>query len=171
MTTVRALATAVAISLSSLAAHAQVASPVVASQVGPVQSMTTSDGVMLRFPSSGNGPACLFLHGGPGSGSEVIERLAGQELEQHFRMVYLDQRGSGRSGSDPKGNYSLERVIQDLEEVRERLGIKQWVVMSHSFGGIIAAAYARAHPDRISGLILVNSILNLPASMESTATQ
>jgi proline iminopeptidase len=84
-------------------------------------------------------------------------------------MVWLDQRGSGRSASDPKKDYSLARVVQDLEEVRSGLQVPKWVVVSHSFGGIIAAEYARKHPDRVSGLVLVNSILHLPASMESTA--
>ena len=131
---------------------------------------TTSDGVALAHTVAGKGAPCLFIHGGPGSGSEIVEKLAGGTLERQFRMVYLDQRGSGRSASDPKKNYSLDRVIQDMEELRANLKIEKWVLMSHSFGGIIATAYAQKHPDRISGMVLMNSILHLPASMESTAT-
>ncbi len=137
--------------------------------VAEVRTFTTSDGVRLVHKVQGNGPASLFIHGGPGSGSEVVERLAGEALEKHLTMIYLDQRGSGRSGSDARKNYTLDRVIQDMEELRESLKLKQWVLMSHSFGGIIATAYARKHPDRVSGMVLLNSILSLPASMESTA--
>lgn len=159
--------------LRTAALSALLMSGVAAAQKGaPVTgltSVTTSDGVALTANIAGEGLPCLFIHGGPGSGSEIVERLAGKTLERHFRMVYLDQRGSGRSGSDPRKNYALDRAVLDLEELRERLGIEQWVVMSHSFGGIIATAYARKYPDRVRGLVLVNSILNLPASMESAA--
>ncbi|UOQ73286.1 alpha/beta fold hydrolase [Hymenobacter cellulosilyticus] len=96
--------------------------------------------------------------------------MAGKTLEQSFQMIYLDQRGSGRSASDPAKNYAIERLVQDLEDVRQQLGLEKWVVMSHSFGGIIATAYASKYPERVQGLVLANSILNLPASMESTAT-
>ncbi len=68
-------------------------------------------------------------------------------------MIYLDQRGSGRSASATDKNYSLERVVQDMEELRAHLKIEKWVVMAHSFGGIIATEYARKHPERISGLV------------------
>lgn len=141
-----------------------------APQVANASSFTTSDGVPLAYTVAGTGIPSLFVHGGPGSGSEVIEKLAGPTLEPHFRMVFLDQRGSGRSGSDPKKNYALDRVIQDMEELRASLKIEKWVLMSHSFGGIIATAYARKYPERVSGMVLMNSILSLPASMESTAT-
>lgn len=135
-----------------------------------VSSFTTSDGVALAYTQSGQGIPCLFVHGGPGSGSEVVETLAGEMLGKHFRMIWLDQRGSGRSASDPKKNYALDRVVQDLEELRSNLKIDKWVLMPHSFGGIIATAYARKHPDRVAGMVLMNSILSLPASMESTAS-
>lgn len=131
-------------------------------------TITTSDGVKLYTKVAGQGLPCVFIHGGPGSGSQVIETLAGQGLEQHFQMIYLDQRGSGRSASDPRKDYTLARVVQDLEELRQQLHLTQWVVMAHSFGGIIATEYARKYPERVQGLVLVNSILNLPASMEST---
>ncbi|MCA1855062.1 alpha/beta hydrolase [Massilia oculi] len=133
-------------------------------------TVTTSDGVALAYTAAGQGIPCLFVHGGPGSGSEVVQRLAGEVLEKRFRMVYLDQRGSGRSASDPHKDYSLERVVQDMEELRASLKIDKWVLMPHSFGGIIATAYARKHPDRVAGMVLMNGILHLPASMESTVT-
>jgi len=157
---------------ASLVCSSAMAQPVTAAAapvLATASSFKTSDGVMLAHTVAGKGAPALFIHGGPGSGSEIVERLAGNTLEKHFRMVYLDQRGSGRSGSDPKKNYALDRVIQDMEELRESLKIKQWVLVSHSFGGIIATAYASKHPDRISGMVMLNSILHLPASMESTA--
>ncbi|PJJ52767.1 alpha/beta fold hydrolase [Hymenobacter chitinivorans] len=132
-------------------------------------TITTTDGVQLYTKVAGKGLPCVFVHGGPGSGSYAIEALAGKTLEQNFQMIYLDQRGSGRSASDPAKNYAIERLVQDLEEVRQQLHLDKWVVMSHSFGGIIATAYASKYPERVQGLVLVNSILNLPASMESTA--
>lgn len=152
------------------------ASPKLARRAGQTTSplpngtpiITTSDGVNLYTKVAGQGLPCVFIHGGPGSGSQVIETLAGKGLEQRFQMIYLDQRGSGRSASDPHKDYTLARVVQDLEELRQQLHLTQWVVMAHSFGGIIATEYASKYPERVQGLVLVNSILNLPASMEST---
>lgn len=133
-------------------------------------AIKTSDGVALFVKVAGRGYPCVFVHGGPGAGSYAVEALAGQPLEKKLQMIYLDQRGSGRSASDPSQNYSLDRQVQDLEELRQQLGLTQWLLMSHSFGGIIATAYAAKYPARVQGLILVNSILNLPATMESTTT-
>jgi proline iminopeptidase len=133
-------------------------------------SITSTDGVKLFVKVAGKGQPCVFVHGGPGAGSYGFENMGGNALENTFQMIYLDQRGSGRSASDPKQNYSLARVVQDLEDLRQQLHLEKWVVMSHSFGGIIATAYARAHPERVQALVLVNSILNLPASMEATTT-
>ncbi len=159
-----------ALCLSTFPALAQDTPAVHASALTNADSFRTSDGVALAYTVAGQGLPCLFIHGGPGSGSEVVEKLAGATLGKHFRMVYLDQRGSGRSPGDPKKNYALDRVIQDMEELRASLKIERWVLMPHSFGGIIATAYARKHPERVSGMVLMNSILHLPASMESTAT-
>lgn len=160
---------ALALCLASSPVLAQQAVPATAPAVQDAARFTTGDGVALAYTVGGKGLPCLFVHGGPGSGSEVVEKLAGEVLQKHFRMIYLDQRGSGRSASDAQKNYALDRVIQDMEELRTSLKIDKWVLMPHSFGGIIATAYARKHPDRIAGLVLMNSILSLPASMESTA--
>jgi proline iminopeptidase len=100
-----------------------------------VKHITTSDGVVLHVTVKGQGIPCLYLHGGPGSGSHWLEKFMGDSLEQYFQMIYLDQRGVARSGSPADGNYSMARMVQDFEEVRLALGIDQWLTMGHSFGG------------------------------------
>ena len=96
----------------------------------------TSDGVDLFVNVKGEGTPCLYLHGGPGSGSYWLEKFVGDSLEKHFRMIYLDQRGVGRSTSPADGNFSMERMVKDFEEVREALGIGRWITLGHSFGGL-----------------------------------
>lgn len=136
----------------------------------PANSSTpflTSDSVQLFVQVAGRGTPCVFVHGGPGAGSYAFEKLGGNKLEGELRMIYFDQRGSGRSASSPRKNYSMARMVQDLEELRQHLGLEKWVVMAHSFGGTIATAYATQYPQRVQALVLVNSVLNPPASLES----
>ena len=127
----------------------------------------TSDSVRLFVKISGKGVPCVFVHGGPGAGSYAFEQLAGRALEGSLQMIYLDQRGSGRSASAPGHNYRLDRQVQDLEELRQRLGLKQWVLLAHSFGGVIATAYAQRYPGRVQALILANAVLNPLTSLAS----
>ncbi len=125
------------------------------------QFITTSDGVKLYVNVKGTGLHCLYIHGGPGSGSYWMEKFMGDYLEKHFQMVYLDQRGVGRSSSPLDGNYSMERMTRDFEEVREALGISSWLVMGHSFGGMLQMSYVLSHPGVINGLIFINCTLSL----------
>jgi proline iminopeptidase len=105
--------------------------------LGQEKHITTSDGVSLWVDVRGEGPFCLYVHGGPGSGSLWMERFFGDFLEKHFTMVYLDQRGTGRSTSPADGDYSMQRMVSDFEELREALGVEQWLTLGHSFGGIL----------------------------------
>jgi len=95
----------------------------------------------------GKGTPCLNIHGGPGSGSYWHEKFAGDSLEQHFQMIYLDQRGVGRSTSPNDQNYSLDRMVKDFEEVRILLGIEQWLTLGHSFGGLLQMGYVISKPN------------------------
>ena len=113
------------------------------------REILTSDGVKLYVKVKGTGTPCLYLHGGPGSGSHWLEKFFGDYLEQHFQMIYLDQRGVCRSSSPKDNNYSLERMILDFEEVREALGIGEWLTLGHSFGGILQMAYSSQKNDSI----------------------
>ena len=126
--------------------------------------ITTSDGVKLYVKVEGNGTPLLYIHGGPGSGSYWFEKLSGEFMEQHFTVVYLDQRGVGRSESAQDQNYSLDRLTLDFEEVRKALGYESWLTLGHSFGGILQMGYAQRYPAAQKGMIMVNCTINLPQS-------
>lgn len=128
----------------------------------------TSDQVNLYVRIAGKGQPCLFVHGGPGSNSYYFEAMPSAKLiEQKLRMVYFDQRGSGRSDSALNNDYSLQRMEKDMEELRNALGIKKWLVMGHSFGGILMTNYANHFPSSVSGLMVIQGTLDMEASMKS----
>jgi proline iminopeptidase len=116
----------------------------------------TSDSVLLHVTVKGQGIPCLYLHGGPGSGSYWAQKFTGDIFENKFQMVYLDQRGCCRSSDPIDNNYSMDRMIQDIEEIRLALGIDQWIIMGHSFGGLLQIGYALRHPDVLKGMIMIN---------------
>lgn len=100
-----------------------------------------------------DGIPALFLHGGPGSGSQHFHRALFDP--NRFRAVLLDQRGSGRSHP----HLSLEanttpHLVADLERIREHFGIERWFLVGGSWGSTLALAYAQTHPDRVLGLVL-----------------
>lgn len=129
---------------------------------------TTSDSTQLFVRIAGQGKPCLFVHGGPGSTSYYYEANgSAQIIERKMKMIYFDQRGSGRSGSARNGDYSLARMVKDMEELRSLLGYNKWAVMGHSFGGILITAYAHQQPQSVSALLLIHGTLNIAYSMTS----
>lgn len=130
--------------------------------------IVTSDSVCLYINVRGTGTPCLYLHGGPGSGSLWLEEFMGDYLEKKFQMVYLDQRGVGRSSSPENGDYSMERMVKDFEEVRKALGIDTWLTLGHSFGGILQMGYVKACPEAHSGMIMINCTLCMQESFSGS---
>ncbi|RBQ03402.1 alpha/beta hydrolase [Pedobacter miscanthi] len=120
------------------------------------QIFVTSDSIKLAVKVAGNGPVCIYLHGGPGQDFLSFEKMGGAGLEKCLTMVYLDQRGSGHSQNAK--DYSLNRVVQDVEELRLKLGVKKIYLLSHSFGGVLAINYALKYPEHLSGMIMANTI-------------
>lgn len=110
---------------------------------------------VLYVEESGNprGIPVVFLHGGPGAGSQPWHRRFFDP--EKYRIVVYDQRGSGKSTphAELRGN-TTPRLVDDLEQLREHLGIEQWLVFGGSWGSTLALAYAEAHPGRVLGLIL-----------------
>ncbi|MFQ6550260.1 alpha/beta fold hydrolase [Aestuariibius sp. 2305UL40-4] len=103
-------------------------------------------------------PAVVLLHGGPGAGtSERLPRLFDPE---RWHIVTLDQRGSGRSRPHAGENLralhanTTDCLVSDLERLRSLIGVERWTVYGASWGTTLAQAYAHAHKDRVTGLIL-----------------
>ncbi len=100
-------------------------------------------------------PPVVFLHGGPGQGSEHFDALAGQFMERELRMVYFDQRGSGASERPASADYALATLVEDIEALRRALGVPKLALIGHSFGSVLALEYAAKYPDNVSHLIVV----------------
>lgn len=109
----------------------------------------------------------VFLHGGPGYNSYSFRKTAGARLAAHVPMVYLDQRGGGESERPWSGDYAVASMVADVEALRRALGVAQIIPMGHSYGGMIAAEYARAHPAHVAKLVLVDAAIDIPAAMTS----
>lgn len=118
----------------------------------------TSDHVKIKYKVSGKGEACFYIPGGPGQGYPSFELMGGNNLEKNMQMIYMDQRGSGESGTSE--NYHLDKMIQDIEELRQHHKLKKIFLLAHSFGGIIAVNYAKKYPQHTKGLILANVTLH-----------
>ncbi|MGV3656429.1 MAG: alpha/beta fold hydrolase [Chitinophagaceae bacterium] len=129
--------------------------------------ITTSDSVKLFVKRAGSGKPVLFIHGGPGSNSAYFEYSGGNMFEKDVQLIYLDQRGCGRSDNAANKDYSLQRIVKDFEEVRAALGIQKWTLMPHSFGGILATEYAYQHPQAIASMVYLNCTINVNESAKS----
>jgi proline iminopeptidase len=121
----------------------------------------------MYWEESGNrqGPAVLFLHGGPGAGATPVHR---RFFDPSFwRIVIFDQRGSGRS--TPLGEIadnSPDHLVGDIERLRQELGIARWVVFGGSWGSTLALHYAETHPERVRGLIMRGIFLCRPTEID-----
>jgi proline iminopeptidase len=72
-------------------------------------------------------------------------------------VVYYDQRGCGQSDYAKLGGYTIEQAVDDLDRLREALGLNRWVVLGWSYGGVLAQCYTARYPDEVAGLVLVAS--------------
>jgi proline iminopeptidase len=109
----------------------------------------------VYYEESGNpsGKPVVFVHGGPGGGSDPKHRRFFDP--KRYRIVLFDQRGCGRS--TPHANLednTTWALVSDMEKLREKLGIAKWQVFGGSWGSTLALAYAETHPDRVSELVL-----------------
>ena len=125
--------------------------------------LEVSGGHQLWVAEFGNpqGIPAVFLHGGPGSGCENYHpRFFDPEK---YRIILIDQRGSGKS----KPHASLEEnttqlLVDDLETLRAELAIDKWVVFGGSWGSTLALVYAETHPENVLGLVLRGIFLCRP---------
>lgn len=118
---------------------------------------------LLYVDESGNpeGIPVLFVHGGPGAGcGRYDRRFFDPEL---YRIVLFDQRGCGRSRphAELEGN-TTQKLVEDMEIIREHLGIDRWVLFGGSWGSTLSLVYAETYPERVLGMILRGIFLCRP---------
>ncbi|WP_165949943.1 alpha/beta fold hydrolase [Micromonospora sp. KC207] len=100
-------------------------------------------------------PTVLLLHGGPGADHAVFKpRMSA--LARWAQVIYLDQRGGGRSFRSTSADWNLRTWTNDVRTVCETLGVERPILLGQSFGTLIAMCYAIEYPDRTGGLILAS---------------
>jgi proline iminopeptidase len=114
-------------------------------------------GAIIYYVAIGEGPPLVLLHGGPGaSHTEFLPYLL--LLARRHQLVFIDERGSGRSQRlDRADLYTLHAMACDVDAVRYALGLRAIDVLGHSFGGILAQAYATEYPSAVRRLIVSSS--------------
>jgi proline iminopeptidase len=118
-------------------------------------NLKVSDLHTIHIEESGNpnGKPVIFLHGGPGGGIEPIYR---QYFDpEKWRIIIFDQRGCGKSTPHAElAENTTWELVDDIEKIREYLGIEKWVVFGGSWGSTLSLSYAITHPERCKALVL-----------------
>jgi proline iminopeptidase len=107
-------------------------------------------------PTMRENPVVLLLHGGPGF-DHAYFKPSPSALTGAAQLVYLDQRGQGRSARLPVESCTIEQMADDAATFCRTLGIERPTVLGHSFGGFVALHLALRHPDVVGSLILVDT--------------
>ncbi|MBP89604.1 MAG: prolyl aminopeptidase [Planctomycetaceae bacterium] len=100
-------------------------------------------------------PPLFLLHGGPGSDHSSFKTQCTANLRDSAQLVYVDHRGSGRSSEANPETHTLDNNIDDLEALRQHLGLERISILGSSYGGMVAQGYAIRYPQRTANLILV----------------
>ena len=130
--------------------------------IAPAQDATTAGtvptaDVVLHYTVRGRGAPVLLLAGGPGMSGDYMLPIAEQLGD--YRTIVLDQRGTGRSAMarlEP-ATMTLALAVEDVEHLRVHLGLESWTVVGHSWGGVLAMAYAARYPERVTAMVLTGS--------------
>ncbi len=133
----------------------------------PVQEgFVDAHGVLIYYTEVGEGDPLVLLHGGPGASHAYL--LPGLlPLARTNRLIFIDERGSGRSErlEDPNAN-TVSNMVEDVEAVRQALGLTHMNLLGHSFGGVLAQAYALRYQQNLSHLVLCSTFSSTKALNE-----
>lgn len=115
----------------------------------------------LYVEEEGSGVPLVLINGGPGGTHHYFHPWFGRARD-YARVIYYDQRGTGLSDYEPGPNgYSVEQAVDDLEALRDALGIEAWVLVGFSYGGFLAQYYTTTYPQNVAGLVLVGASLGM----------
>jgi proline iminopeptidase len=122
------------------------------------EGMLSVDGADIYYKTIGSGEPLVFVHGGPGLGHNYLYPCF-KHMADHFQIVFYDQRSSGRSsGIENPGQITVDAFVEDLEELRKALDIKELSLIAHSWGGFLCQHYAVKYPENIKALLFIESL-------------
>ena len=121
--------------------------------------------VYVEISGNPHGKPIIFLHGGPGGGTNPKQRQFFDP--KHYQIILFDQRGCGQSKplGEVNGNSTAD-LISDMEAMREHLHIKHWIIFGGSWGSALALAYANQYPQTIKALILRGIFLSRETELD-----
>lgn len=140
---------------------AQAVPPASTNDGHPPGRLVSVNNTRLWVETEGSGEPLVVLVGGPAN-SHVSLHPAFSALSDRFQVIYYDYRGRGRSDAAAPKEVTFARDVADLEALREALGLPRIHLYGFSYGGLVAQAYALAHPDRVSRLVLANTLYSAP---------
>src|SRR5436305_12925952 len=128
-----------ALAISFFAISAFAAEP----NVYPMQEgFVDAHGVLIYYVTLGKGDPLVIVHGGPGASHDYFRPWL-LPLARHNRVVFIDERGSGKSEKvEDVKQYTVENMVEDVEAVRRALELGPINLLGHSYGGVLAQAYA-----------------------------
>lgn len=116
-----------------------------------------SHGVMIYYEAFGRGEPLVILHGGPGASHDYFLPYL-LPLARKNRLIFIDERGSGRSQKiENSSAYTVENMVEDVEAIRQELELGKISLLGHSCGGVLAQAYALKYQENLSHLILCST--------------
>ncbi len=121
------------------------------------EGFVDSHGALIYYMQVGQGTPLMIVHGGPGASHDYFLPYL-LPLMRHNRLIFIDERGSGKSSKleDPS-QYTVAGMVEDIETVRQALGLGKISLLGHSFGGVLAQAYAFKYQHHLSHLILAST--------------
>ena len=132
----------------------------------PVTTPAGPQQVWVKRVGNNPGLRVLLLHGGPGATHEYFEACDSYLPAEGIEYYYYDQLGSGFSDQpDEPSLWDLDRFVDEVEQVRRALGLDRdnFVLLGHSWGGILAIEYALRHQEHLRGLVISNMMSSVPA--------
>lgn len=126
----------------------------------PKGNFVSVNGVKLWYESEGTGDPLILIAGGPGDSHSYFHPYF-SSLADSFRVIYFDSFGRGKSDTAiNKREYTFEKDVEDLEGLRKALGLGKISLLGHSYGGMVAQAYALKYSSNINKLILANTFFS-----------
>jgi proline iminopeptidase len=122
------------------------------------EGLLAINGTNLYYHAFGKGEPVIVIHGGPVlDQSYMVDHF--RELSKKYRLIFYDQRVSGKSAADvDTASMTIKTLVDDIEQLRQKLGFEQVHVLGHSWGGMLAAKYAIEYPLKVKSLVLCDAM-------------